>query len=144
VDLEPERSAGLSLSLSQPQRVTRGVHFASVASDKEQNEWVFWSRAAAAMAADIGRRRGEVVRDPLNDTAALFSLALAQHGDNVPFAPPDDSEKAGRRRGGGLKGEIIAVERHANAAVAGQFECVVDGHSRTLQPAVFFSDVGDV
>ena len=86
VGFEPERSARLSLSLCQPRRVTRGVHLASVASDEEQNEWVVWSRAVAAMGADTGWRRGEVVGDPLNDTAALFSLALAQHGDNVPFA----------------------------------------------------------
>ena len=73
-----------------------------------------------------------MVGDPLHDAAALLSLALAQRGDNVPFAPPDDSEKAGRRRSVRLKGEIIAVERRPNAAERASLSAsstVTAGHS---------------
>ena len=110
------------------------MHLAPIVSDKQQDERVLRSRPTPAMGADGGWRGGEVVVDPLCDEVALFSLALAQHSDDVELAAAEDSDNAGRRWRVGLKGEIIAVECDSDAVVAGKFERLVDRHSRTLQP----------
>jgi hypothetical protein len=57
--------------------VTRGVHLAPIVSDEQENEGVLRSRPIAAMGANPCRGRSEVIVDPLHDTAAFLSLALA-------------------------------------------------------------------
>jgi hypothetical protein len=115
-----------------------------IGSDEQQNEGVFRSLAITAMGADAGSRRGKVVGDPVNDAAALFRFALAQRGDNVPFAASDDRKDARRRWRVSLKSKVVAIEPHANAAIACEFERVVDCHSRALQPGAFFGGTVDV
>ena len=57
------------------------------------------------MCADAGWRGREVIGDPLNDPAALFGLAQAQRGYDVPLAAAEYREQAIRRRSVGLKVE---------------------------------------
>jgi hypothetical protein len=66
------------------------MHLALIASDEQPDEIVSGSRPVAAMGADAGWRGREVVVDLLHDAAALFSLALAQRRNDVPFTAAED------------------------------------------------------
>jgi hypothetical protein len=84
------------------------------------------------MCADAGWRGREVIGDPLNDPAALFGLAQAQRGYDVPLAAAQYRKEAWRRRCLRFEDEIIAIERHLDALRSGQFESFRDRHSRCL------------
>src|ERR1700722_6959524 len=96
------------------------------------------------MGADVDWRCSEVVVDPLHDAAALFSVALAEGGDDVPLATAEDGEKAWWRRGVRLEGEIIAVDRHPNTVGTRDCKSIVDGHNRPLQAEGLRSGVAEV
>ena len=69
------------------------------------------------MCADAGWRGRE--GDPLNDPAALFGLAQAQCGYDVPLAAAEYREEAWRRRCFRFEDEIVAIERHFDALQSG-------------------------
>jgi len=113
------------LLFREPARVTRGVNIRAILADEEDHKRIIALAAAAAMSANSGRRRSEVVGDPPHDCAAFvpeqsndFRLVTAQIVNDGIRDPIFRN----------LVDQIVALNLQFESTVTRQPECIVCGN----------------